>query len=102
MELSIEWDDGHKSRYTLQSLRDQCPCASCKGEREQSGGFALPVVIPGKYELRAIEPVGSYALQIAWSDEHRTGIYTYEYLRYLCECEICTNVNPREGLQKRP
>ena len=89
-ELRIEWDDGHNSRYTLKSLRDNCPCASCKTEREENPGALLPVLTPGQYDLRGIEPVGSYALQIFWDDGHRTGIYTYEHLRQLCECDICT------------
>lgn len=90
-ELRIEWDDGHISRYTLSWLRKNCPCASCKTETFVGGGaLTLPVLKPGQYELRAISPVGSYALQISWGDGHQTGIYTYEYLRQLCECDICT------------
>jgi DUF971 family protein len=88
-ELRIDWDDGHRSRHVLKTLRDQCPCASCKGEREGNKGELLPILTPGQYELKGMEPVGSYALQMHWGDGHRTGIYTYEYLRYLRECEIC-------------
>ncbi len=90
-ELRIEWDDGHASRYSMQRLRNSCPCASCKTEREASQGtMMLPVVMPGKYELQGIDVVGSYALQISWRDGHRTGIYTFDYLRQLCECDLCT------------
>jgi DUF971 family protein len=71
-------------------LRKYCPCASCKADRDPSDGASLlPIVVPGKNELQAIEPVGSYALQISWVDGHRTGIYTYDYLRRICECESC-------------
>ena len=95
-ELSIEWDDGHASRYTLQTLRNNCPCASCKMEREGTEGtMTLPVLTPSKYELSGVDPVGSYALQISWGDGHRTGIYTYEYLRQLCECDICVKTAAR-------
>lgn len=87
-ELRIEWDDGHKSRYSLTSLRDNCPCASCRGDREIPQ-VMLPILVPGKYELRGIDPVGSYALLVSWGDGHRTGIYTYEYLRLLCQCDLC-------------
>lgn len=89
-ELVIEWDDGHRSRYAMRTLRQYCPCASCKTDIEASeGSVLLPVVKPGQYELRGIEPVGAYALQISWGDGHRTGIYTYEHLRQICECEEC-------------
>jgi DUF971 family protein len=36
-----------------------------------------------------IEAVGRYGLKITWSDGHNLGIYTFEYLRTLCECEEC-------------
>ncbi len=96
-ELRIEWDDGHVGRYTMQTLRDNCPCASCRIEREEAEGtMTLPVLTPGKYDLRGVEPVGSYALQISWGDGHRTGIYTYEYLRQLCECENCVDATAHQ------
>jgi DUF971 family protein len=87
-ELHVEWVDGHIGRHLLTTLRDSCPCASCKGERE--AGTLLPLLLPGKYEIKAINVVGSYAVQMTWGDAHQTGIYTYEYLRYLCECELCS------------
>jgi DUF971 family protein len=35
--------------------------------------------------------VGRYAIQFHWSDGHSTGIYTFEHLRELCTCPICTD-----------
>ena len=91
--LAIEWDDGHKSRHTLAVVRKYCPCAGCKVEMETNEGSSLlPIIKQGQNELQAIEPVGSYALQFIWKDGHRTGIYTFEYLRRLCECEECRGV----------
>ncbi|MBS4029712.1 MAG: DUF971 domain-containing protein [Ignavibacteriales bacterium] len=88
--LSIVWNDNHQSMYLFHTLRDSCPCASCKADIEiQNGKILLPILVPGKYVLKSIEPVGSYALQCTWGDEHRTGIYTYELLRSLCECSDC-------------
>ena len=29
--VGIVWDDAHESIYTPAYLREQCPCASCKG-----------------------------------------------------------------------
>jgi DUF971 family protein len=34
-------------------------------------------------------PVGKYALKFRWNDGHETGIYSWEYLRRVCECEDC-------------
>jgi DUF971 family protein len=93
-ELSITWDDGHAGRYTLLNLRKYCPCAGCKTEIEASENEVMfPIIKAGQYELGAIEPVGSYALQLTWGDGHRTGIYTFEYLRELCECSACIRTN---------
>ncbi len=91
--LAIEWDDGHKGRHTLAVVRKYCPCAGCKVEMETNEGSSLlPIIKQGQNELQAIEPVGNYALQFIWKDGHRTGIYTFEYLRRLCECEECRNI----------
>lgn len=89
-ELLIEWDDGHRGEHTTRVLRKYCPCASCKMEIEVSeGNVLLPILTPGQFDLRAIEPVGAYALQFVWGDGHKTGIYTYDHLRRLCECKEC-------------
>jgi DUF971 family protein len=99
-KLEIEWRDGHKSKYSIEYLRSMCPCASCKAVR---GGYegghppaiaAVPIdqpkrtsltILPGNYAqpLSALkaELVGNYALRIDWSDEHGSGIYSFEYLR---------------------
>jgi DUF971 family protein len=38
-------------------------------------------------EIRDISVVGRYALNFRWSDGHETGIYSFRYLRELCETE---------------
>ena len=89
-ELHIEWDDGHKGIHAMRTLRKYCPCASCKTEIEsREGAVMLPILTPGQYELRDVQTVGNYALQLTWGDGHKTGIYTFDYLRHLCECEEC-------------
>jgi DUF971 family protein len=91
-ELRVRWEDGHEGRHTTPALRRYCPCAGCKAEHDATDGPALlPIIVPGKHDLRSVEPVGSYALQLSWADGHRTGIYTFDYLRRLCECERCAS-----------
>jgi DUF971 family protein len=36
-----------------------------------------------------VVPVGRYALAFEFSDGHQTGIYHFDLLRQLCECESC-------------
>ncbi|MBI2619755.1 MAG: DUF971 domain-containing protein [Ignavibacteriales bacterium] len=90
-QISIQWDDGHLSVISLRTLRNECPCAGCQGETVLLKTY-LPnpqPEMPGKYVLKGAQQVGSYALQITWGDGHATGLYTWEKLRSLCECEEC-------------
>jgi DUF971 family protein len=83
--IEILWNDGHRSIYQNRFLRDHCPCASCRERPSHS----LPVL--GSSELHPVQigVVGRYALSIQWSDQHGSGIYSYETLRQLCPCESC-------------
>jgi DUF971 family protein len=89
--ISILWSDGHKSNYDAFSLRSSCPCAMCQGEPGIFGRtYSAPKADVGRNVVpEAIEPIGKYGLKITWSDGHNLGIYTFEYLRKLCECADC-------------
>ena len=89
--LSISWSDGHESNYSAFNLRRECPCALCKGEHGVFGKYyvAQDLKVSSGVEPEEIESVGRYGLKIVWSDKHDLGIYTFEYLRGLCECEEC-------------
>lgn len=88
--IRLAWSDGHESIYPLNLLRDRCPCASCRGPQKSlvppHAESARPA---GSVRLLEVSPVGRYALRFLWRDGHDTGIYTYEYLRSLCRCELC-------------
>jgi prepilin-type processing-associated H-X9-DG protein len=92
--VEIAWADGHASRYDFPYLRDRCPCAVCNDEREKkekqksTGMSALPM-FKERVKARAAKPVGSYAIQIDFSDGHATGIYSFDYLRSICACAEC-------------
>jgi DUF971 family protein len=85
-ELVITWDDGHISTFPIKFLRDECPCAGCKGEVLFGKVYKpapLTVFQEGMYELAAIKAVGQYAIQLVWKDGHDTGMYSWEYLQAL-------------------
>lgn len=94
--IEIDWKDGHHSSYDVVYLRDWCPCASCSGAHgteprpkstdQPAGPFQM---YKPKERMVSIEPVGTYALRIAWSDGHNTGIYSYDHLRSICPCAQC-------------
>lgn len=83
--LVITWDDGSQSEYPIKVLRDECPCAGCKGETILGTHYPAPLKIfqEGMYQLEKLVPVGQYAVQAFWKDGHDTGIYSWEYLRAL-------------------
>ena len=84
-ELGITWNDGHASVYPVRLLRLSCKCANCV--EEMSGRPMLdPGAVAADVAPTLISPVGRYAIHIAWSDGHTSGIYTYEHLRGLCPC----------------
>ena len=77
--LTITWDDGEISELPFALLSDLCPCAACNEERNNPD--PLKIIRPRSHELEAINPVGSYAINIMWKGGCRFGIYSWEYLR---------------------
>ena len=41
------------------------------------------------YPALNVEAIGAYAVKIDWSDGHKTGIYSFDYLRKICQCDAC-------------
>lgn len=89
--IKIDWSDGLSSDFQLAFLRDRCPCATCTGAHgtaPQKSNYSQDASSPfqmyqPKLKIDRVAPVGSYAIQIYWSDGHNTGIYTWEYLRQI-------------------
>lgn len=84
--LEIIWEDESISNITLKYLRDECPCATCKGETILLKNYRPPakkMITPEMYMIGNIETVGEYAIQITWKDGHNTGIYSWDYLQEL-------------------
>jgi DUF971 family protein len=75
--MEIAFSDGRSFRLPYELLRVYSPSAEVRGH-----GPGQEVLQTGKrnVEIRALEPVGSYAVQPQFSDGHNTGIYSWEYL----------------------
>ena len=96
--IKIDWKDRHHSEYGLTYLRDKCPCAQCTGahgtpprqpeSKAAAPGNPFPMFKPA-LKILDVEPVGNYAIRIKWSDGHSSGIYSYDHLRQICECQEC-------------
>ena len=87
--LKITWNDGAEHTLSVRTLRDACPCASCREKRNSAGpAELLPVLTVQETQplrVQGMRPVGNYAYAIAFSDGHDTGIFTLEFLRQLGE-----------------
>ncbi|HVW11574.1 MAG TPA: DUF971 domain-containing protein [Bryobacteraceae bacterium] len=94
--IDIDWKDGHHSSYTVEYLRDWCPCATCTGahgteprkKSTEEPKELFPMFKP-RIRMNSIEQSGNYALHISWNDGHSSGIYSWDHLRRICPCEIC-------------
>ena len=109
--VDITWADDHVSHYDFAYLREHCPCAMCNDERQKKaagqvkdaqlkaenpgaaaaptlGSPLLPMFKP-KMKANAAHAVGNYALQIDFNDGHKTGIFSFDYLRTVCPCAEC-------------
>ncbi|HPD34398.1 MAG TPA: DUF971 domain-containing protein [Candidatus Kapabacteria bacterium] len=101
--LYAEWSDGFSGTIKLETLRDNCPCAECRGEEAPSidgnrriSMSAFKTLTPGRNELKELNPIGNYGLQPIWGDDHDAGLYTWEILRQIFE----TNKLSEESIQK--
>ena len=86
-EVAIAWDDGVETYFTGEELRAASPSAENIGEHDILGnkyGGDGPRRFPGVTVL-GWEQVGNYALRFDFSDRHRTGLFSYAYLRELAE-----------------
>lgn len=84
-ELAISWNDRRESYFQLEFLRRACPCAACGGEPDVLGNIERPNVTYSErsFKLSGWDLVGGYALQPHWGDGHRSGLYSFDYLRRL-------------------
>ena len=75
--MEIAFSDGAGFRLPYEYLRVYSPSAEVRGH-----GPGQEVLQTGKreVEIRALEAVGSYAVQPIFSDGHSTGIYSWDYL----------------------
>jgi DUF971 family protein len=77
--LALHWPDGRTATFTHAQLRAACPCSECRARRR--AGEAVEA--DAQVRLAAIEPVGAYAINLAFTDGHRRGIFPFQMLAEL-------------------
>lgn len=83
--VGLTWEDSGQFACNIKKLRAGCPCAICREERENRNPLKVLDTSLDSVELLGWTWVGRYAISLKWSDRHDSGIYTYAYLRQLCE-----------------
>src|SRR5688572_1705117 len=75
--LEVSFDDGSRFELPFEYLRVHSPSAEVKGH-----GPGQEVLVLGKENvgIRAVEPVGQYAVKLVFDDGHDTGLYSWKYL----------------------
>jgi DUF971 family protein len=78
--LEVSFDDGSRFELPFEYLRVHSPSAEVKGH-----GPGQEVLVTGRSQvgIRAVEPVGQYAVKLVFDDGHDTGLYTWQYLHEL-------------------
>ena len=80
--VAITWEDGREQCLRAELLRELSPSAENMGEVDilgQRWGGDGPRRFPGVV-VTGLSRVGNYAVTLEFSDGHRTGIYSWEYL----------------------
>lgn len=78
--IHIKWPDGEEDDIPPYNLRCACPCAACIDE--YTGQPILdPNSVPRNIQPQTMQPLGNYAVSIAWTDGHSSGIFAWEFLR---------------------
>ena len=78
--LEITFADGEVFKLPCELLRVYSPSAEVRGH---GPGQEILQVGKGEVGIDAIEPVGTYAVKLVFSDGHDTGLYTWSYLHEL-------------------
>lgn len=75
--LELTFEDGSIYKLPTEYLRVYSPSAEVTGH-----GPGQEVLQIGKEDVNidSIEPIGHYAIKLAFDDNHDTGIYSWDYL----------------------
>jgi DUF971 family protein len=80
--LELSYENGSVYRLPFEFLRVLSPSAEVRGH-----GPGQETLQTGKRDvgINALEPVGHYAICPTFTDGHDSGLFSWEYLYFLCE-----------------
>ena len=84
-KLNILFYDNYESEISAELLRIESPSAEVQGHSKKE---KITPLNKNNVSIVNIEKVGNYAIRIIFDDGHDTGIYSWSYLRKVCENNI--------------
>ena len=80
--LELSYENGNAYRLPFEFLRVLSPSAEVRGH-----GPGQETLQTGQRDvgINELEPVGHYAIRPMFSDGHDSGLFSWEYLYFLCE-----------------
>lgn len=78
--LEVSFGDGSRFELPFEFLRVHSPSAEVQGH---SPDQRVLVLDKHRVGVRAVEPIGQYAVKLSFDDGHDTGLYTWKYLYQL-------------------
>ena len=78
-KLCLSYEDKVEIHLDAETLRQACRCAWCTRARRDG---IFPAAFPD-IAIRGIEPFGTYAFNLIFSDGHARGVFPFAYLRSL-------------------
>ena len=74
--LFIKFDDNSEFKISAELLRVECPSADVQNH----GGPKIIVKNKNNVLINSIEKIGNYAIRIIFSDDHSSGIFSWDLL----------------------
>jgi len=74
--LLIKFENNDEFTVSAELLRVECPSADVQGH----GGPKIIVKNKGEVVINSIEQVGNYAIRIIFSDDHSSGLFSWDLL----------------------
>ena len=95
--LQLDYDNGASYKISFELMRVYSPSAEVQGH-----GPGQEVLQTGTRDVQIgqLDPVGNYAVQPTFSDGHSSGIFSWEYLHFLCTQQEALWVQYEERLSK--
>ena len=89
--LSVTWENGATVDYPAALLRERARDAT--SVRFDADGWSVPAA--PDLTINKVEPIGNYAIRLAFSDGHDRGIFPWSYLANIAAAGSSATIETR-------